>query len=250
MAPVDPHSFTDSSDPLATHISLSLYFSFPTSTLHASALLTLPHPHSGPISLDTRTLSITSVLDPQTLSPLPFSLSPVPDPIKGRHLTITLSHHSSLLISFTTSPTSSALQWLSPVQTLNNRFPFVYTQCHAIHARSIFPCQDTPAARLCYSARLNVPESLAAVMGARHVERRAPAREEAAGACEEEVWCGEGRVVEEFEMEEAIPPYLFAFAVGEIGSRVVGPRTRVYAEDGGVLEAAVREFAGTEEMIR
>lgn len=54
-----------------------------------------------------------------------------------------------------------------------------------------------------------------------------------------------------FEMNQPIPPYLFAFAVGELGFREVGPRTRVYAESvPAVLDAAAREFAGTEEMIR
>lgn len=58
--------------------------------------------------------------------------------------------------------------------------------------------------------------------------------------------------MEEFVMEQPIPPYLFAFAVGELGFREVGPRTRVYAEsaDVEVLDAAEVEFAGTEEMIR
>ena len=58
-------------------------------------------------------------------------------------------------------------------------------------------------------------------------------------------------MVEEFVMEQAVPPYLFAFAVGELGHREVGPRTRVYAEAvPSLLDAASREFAGTEEMIR
>ncbi|KAJ8544151.1 hypothetical protein K7X08_028662 [Anisodus acutangulus] len=52
-------------------------------------------------------------------------------------------------------------------------------------------------------------------------------------------------------MEQPIPPYLFAFAVGELGSREVGPRTRVYAEVvPEVLDATAKEFAGTEEMIQ
>uniref|UniRef100_A0A2N9I4F0 Peptidase M1 membrane alanine aminopeptidase domain-containing protein n=1 Tax=Fagus sylvatica TaxID=28930 RepID=A0A2N9I4F0_FAGSY len=64
-------------------------------------------------------------------------------------------------------------------------------------------------------------------------------------------WEIEGRVVEEFAMEQPVPTYLFAFAVGELGFREVGPRTRVYAEAGGyVLDDAAKEFAGTEEMIR
>ncbi|KAI8029240.1 Leucine aminopeptidase [Camellia lanceoleosa] len=251
MAPIDPHSFTDSSHPLATHISLSLFFDFSSSTIHSSALLSLPTRHSGPISLDTRSLSITSVFDPLTKTPLPFSLSSPSDPIKGQSLTISLSNHSKFSIIFTTSPSSSALQWLSPPQTFNKSLPFVYTQCQSIHARSVFPCQDTPAARICYSARLNLPRQLFSVMSARHVERRAPGAGEAAMACDDSMWCAEGRMVEEFVMEQPIPPYLFAFAVGEIGFREVGPRTRVYAEAvPAVLDAAAREFAGTEDMIR
>ncbi|XP_058194510.1 leucine aminopeptidase [Rhododendron vialii] len=257
MALIDPHSFTDSSHPLTTHISLSLYLDFSSSTIHASALLSLPPtpppPHSpAVISLDTRSLSISSVTDPLTNSPLPFSLSSPSDSIKGQSLTVSLSNNTSnkILIAFTTSPSSSALQWLSPPQTLSKSLPFVYTQCQSIHARSIFPCQDTPAARVCYSARLNVPRQLSAVMAARHVDRRPPTAGEAAAACDDALWCAEGRVVEEFVMEQPVPPYLFAFAVGEIGWREVGPRTRVYAEAvPAVLDAAAREFAGTEDMI-
>ncbi|KAI3897798.1 hypothetical protein MKX03_013704 [Papaver bracteatum] len=251
MAPIDPHSFTDSSNPLTNNISLSLYFNFSSSTINGSSLLTLSSPHTGQLLLDTRSLTTTSVLDSKTLIPIPFELSPVIDPIKGQTLTVTLSNQSSVLVSFVTSPCSSALQWLSPPQTFNKSLPFVYTQCQAIHARSIFPCQDTPAARICYSARLNVPRELSAVMAAKHVERRSPVAGEAGVACDEALWCAEGRVVEEFVMEQPIPPYLFAFAVGELGFTEVGPRTRIYAENVlSVLDVAAREFAGTEEMIR
>ncbi|TKY50594.1 Leukotriene A-4 hydrolase-like [Spatholobus suberectus] len=248
MAPVDPHSFTDSSHPPTTHISLSLYLDFASSSIHASALFSLQTPHSGPFSLDTRALTIHSVLDPQTNTALPFTLSD-PDPIKGSHLSLSLSNHASFLITYTTSPSSSALQWLLPPQTFNKSHPFVYTQCQAIHARAVFPCQDTPAVRVLYSARLNIPSELSAVMAARHVERRPPKNDEAAGVpCG---WCSQGRVVEEFAMEQAVPPYLFAFAVGELGSREVGPRTRVYAEAvPPVLDSAAKEFARTEDMIR
>ncbi|XP_023543286.1 leukotriene A-4 hydrolase homolog [Cucurbita pepo subsp. pepo] len=252
MAPVDPHSFTDSSHPLTVHISLSLYFDFPSTTIHGAALVSLSNSHSGPLSLDTRSLTIHSVLHPESHAPITFSLSP-PDSIKGSLLSVSLSGQSSFLVIYTTSPSSSALQWLTPPQTFNKTHPFVYTQCQAIHARSIFPCQDTPAARVRYSARLNIPQELSAVMAARSVKRRPPVAGEGsmlAGGVDL-LWSGEGRVVEEFVMEQPIPPYLFAFAVGEIAFREVGPRTRVYAESvPSVLDAAAREFAGTEEMIR
>ncbi|XP_016495603.1 leucine aminopeptidase-like [Nicotiana tabacum] len=250
MAPIDPHSFTDSAHLLTTHISLTLFFDFPSSTISSATLLSLPTPYIGPLTLDTRSLSISSVLDPLSLSPLPFSLSS-PDPILGQSLSVSLSNQTQILILSKTSPSSSALQWLSPPQTFNKTHPFVYTQCQSIHARSIFPCQDTPAARVKYAAKLNIPRQLSAVMAARHVERRDPLPSEAQGVCDDSVWCGDDRVVEEFVMEQPIPPYLFAFAVGELGFREVGPRTRVYAEAvNEVLDAAAKEFAGTEEMIQ
>ncbi|KAM6554969.1 hypothetical protein CsatB_015731 [Cannabis sativa] len=252
MAPVDPHSFTDSTHPFATHISLFLYLDFPSSTIHGTALLSFPNPYTGPLSLDARSLIVHSVIDPKSHTPLPFSLS-VPDPIRGCHLTISLeNNHDSVLVVFTTHPSASALQWLSPPQTFNKTYPLVYTQCQAIHARSVFPCQDTPAARVRYTARLNIPRQLSAVMAARHVEKRAPISGEGSFlSCGDQMWCAEGRAVEEFVMEQPVPPYLFAFAVGELGFREVGPRTRVYAEAApAVLDSAAREFAGTEDMIR
>ncbi|KAF9599574.1 hypothetical protein IFM89_039486 [Coptis chinensis] len=248
---IDPHSYTDSTHPLTTTISLNLYIDFPSSTIHASSTLTLSKPHTGPISLDTRSLNIISVTDPLTQTQLPFHLSPFIDPIKGQNLVVVLSNQNTFCIKYTTTPSSSALQWLLPPQTFNKRFPFVYTQCQSIHARSIFPCQDTPAARINYLAKINVPRELSAVMAAKHVERRPPFFNECEMSCDDAVWCGEERMVEEFIMEQPIPPYLFAFAVGEIGYKEVGPRTWVYAElASSVLEAAATEFAGTEEMIR
>ncbi|KAK4795636.1 hypothetical protein SAY86_027962 [Trapa natans] len=66
---------------------------------------------------------------------------------------------------------SSTLQWLKPSQTFDKTFPFIYMQCQSIHARSVFPYQDTLAARICYTARLNIPRELSAIMSARHVDR-------------------------------------------------------------------------------
>ncbi|XP_051121217.1 leucine aminopeptidase [Andrographis paniculata] len=252
MPRVDPHSYTDSTHPVTTHISLSFYFDFPSSTILATALLSLSAPHSGAFTVDSRSLSISAVVDPVTFVALPFTLEPVSsDAVLGQAVTVTLSNQSQLLFIFKTSPSSSALQWLSPPQTFNKSVPFVYTQCQAIHARSIFPCQDTPAARIKYSAKLNIPQYLSAVMAARHVNRRDPVSGESNGACDDSLWCGEGRTVEEFVMEQPVPPYLFAFAVGELGFRELGPRTKVYSEAvPEMLDAAAREFAGAEEMIK
>ena len=44
-------------------------------------------------------------------------------------------------IRFATSPTSSAVQYLAPEQTAGGAHPYLFTQCQAIHARSLVPCQ-------------------------------------------------------------------------------------------------------------
>jgi leukotriene-A4 hydrolase len=136
-------------------------------------------------------------------------------------------------LSYRTAPEASALQWLSPEQTASGKHPFLFSQCQAIHARSVVPCQDTPAIRQTYTAALEVPAALRAVMAASPV-----------GRAEQ----GE-RAVERFEMPQPIPPYLFAFAVGELVSRELGPRSRVWAEPG-VVDAAAREFDAVESMLK
>ncbi|MFT6143606.1 MAG: aminopeptidase N [Myxococcota bacterium] len=80
-----------------------------------------------------------------------------------------------------------------------------------------------------YTATLSVPTDLTAVMSA------APGVVQA-----------DGRV--RFDMPQPIPPYLLALAVGELESRELGPRTRVFAEPA-VIEAAAWEFADVERML-
>ena len=44
-------------------------------------------------------------------------------------------------MKYSTSPECSALQWLSKEQTAGGTQPYVFSQCQAIHARSMLPCQ-------------------------------------------------------------------------------------------------------------
>lgn len=82
------------------------------------------------------------------------SLPPFPPPhltlqVLGTPLHVTLPPGSAsqpdlelrVGIRFATSPTSSAVQYLAPEQTAGGQHPYLFTQCQAIHARSLVPCQ-------------------------------------------------------------------------------------------------------------
>ena len=72
----------------------------------------------------------------------------------------------SVLVQYRTSPKSSACQWLPPAQTAGKRYPFLFTQCQAIHARSLLPCQDCPKAKCTWSSEITAPSWATVLMSA------------------------------------------------------------------------------------
>ena len=231
MARLDPHSYCDDSHAQTESFALTAHVDFATQLLTAEVTLTFRAPASGPLDLDTRDLTIESVTDIHGRT-LRFVVHP-PEPILGARLSIELGTATpGIRIRYRTSPGASALQWLAPAQTKGGVQPFLFSQCQAIHARSIIPLQDTPRLRVRYTAELTVPRELQVVMAAADRGRR----EDGAVA------------VHRFEMPQPIPPYLFAFAVGDLASRDLSPRCRVWAEPA-MVDAAAHEFAGVEAMV-
>src|SRR5690349_24580397 len=236
MPRLDPHSFCDSDQPGVGRFELVLRVDFDRRILTGAVTLVLEasaaRDRGGPIDLDTRDLTIDAV-ESCSGEPLPFELGPS-DPILGTRLRVLASPGvTQLTIHYATSAQASALGWLSPEQTAGKRQPYLFSQCQAIHARSIVPLQDTPRRRVTFRASLDVPEPLTSLMAARFVERRFP---------------GHGRAVDHWEMPQPIPPYLLALAVGDVIGRDLSPRVRVWGEPSEV-EAAAREFDGVEGMI-
>jgi len=226
----DPHSHADLTQARIRHLDLQIEVDFAMRRLRIVAEYLLDRPVSGPLDLDTRDLDIASVEAGGRR--IDFELGE-PDAVMGQRLRVLdLSGADRFTLSVTTSPHASALQWLEPHHTASGRHPFVYSQCEPLHARSLFPCQDTPSVRFTYAARLTVPDGLTAVMAAAGTGREARA----------------GMQVFRFEMPQAIPSYLFALAVGDLAFRQLGPRTGVYAEPP-LLEAAAWEFAENEARL-
>lgn len=229
---LDPHSYADSDQPQASHLAWQARVDFNSRAIEARATLSFQGPVSGPVDLDTRDLELSRVENDRG-ELVGFELLP-PEPILGQRLRLELPDSTRQVhLWYRTSPAATALQWLEPAQTASGQSPYLYTHAQPIHARSIIPLQDTPRNRLTYEAELTLPTGLKAVMAA-----------EALGSDSQD-----GQTLFRFRMPQPISPYLFAFAIGDLAAREIGPRSRVWAEPS-VVDAAAWEFEGTDAMLQ
>ena len=226
----DPHSASEPTRVSTTHLSLALAVDFEHHALAGTARITLArHDRSAPVILDTEQLAIASVTDCTSHAPLPFSLAAA-TPILGAALTVTLEASTCIEITYRTSPAASALLWVEPEGTAGKHAPMLFTQSEAIHGRSWIPMQDTPGIRFTYDAAITVPAGLRALMSATNPSAIGP----------DGAW--------HFTMEQPIPSYLMALAVGDYAFRPLGARTGVYAEPS-VVDSAAYEFAEVDGMV-
>lgn len=224
-----PHSYSKPDEVAIQHLHLDLKVDFETQTLAGTARMQLDRKtDSNQLLLDTNGLDIKGVTAGE--QELNWELGERTIQL-GARLAIELPEEcKEVTVSYSSRPSAEAVQWLSPEQTTDKEHPFLFTQSQAILARTWVPCQDTPAVRMTYSARIQVPSNLMAVMSASN-----PQKKNATG-------------VYEFEMKQPIPSYLLALAVGDLKFKELGPRSGVYAEPS-VLKKAVWELHDTERMI-
>ena len=228
----DVHSFSRPEQVVVRHLELELEVDFESKVLKGRASLEIENiSEARELSLDSRDLLIKRV----TLNGGGVETSFLKGesiPFLGEPLSISIQPDTTWVhIDYQTSPGAAALQWLDPGQTAGKRHPFLLSQSQAILARSWVPCQDTPAVRMTYSASIQVPHGLMAVMSASNPKQLNP----------------DGRY--QFDMPQAIPSYLLAIAVGDFQFESIGKRSGVYAEPS-VIKDAVWELADTEKMIR
>jgi len=227
MAFKDPASYADLTQGKIKHIDFRIGVNFSTRTLDVEARYQLQEPVQGSLYLDTFKIDLKSAHTDAHELEWKFDTE---DDVLGKRLHLKgLKGDSTFTLTFRTSPESRALQWLKASQTAGGTYPFLFSQCQSVHARSVFPCQDTPSVRFTYSAEVEVPQGLVAAMAA-----------EQTGVQKES-----GLTLFRFTMPQPIPSYLFALAVGNLAFRELGPRTGIYAEPE-TIEAAAWEFAENE----
>ena len=240
VAATDPHSYAEPDKFLVRHVSLDLTAFFELHRLKGTAELTVEQkdPTANILTLDTRDLEIESVRLVEASGRekvLAFRLDD-PDPILGSRLSIFFPEccaappQMRIRISYRTSNEANALQWLDPAQTFGSK-PYVFSQGQTIRTRSWIPLQDSPAVRVTYSARLQVPPDLVAVMSAARIAQ-----------------AGDGPGVYRFEMRQPIPSYLIAFAIGDLKFHAFSDRTGTWTESSRLV-AASYEFEDLPRML-
>lgn len=256
LLPEDASSKSNPNETRVVHLQWNANVDFETKTIRAIATydVAIVSSKATSIHFDTSALNVKSAsIDGEKAT---FVLSTV-DPERkhlGRRLEIMLPSGTSassvgskvrVAIEYETTSDCSAVQWLPPSQTAGKVHPYLFTQCQAIHARSLLPCQDRPGVKMTYEASVTVPSWSTCVMSALSKGKKTPST---SSSPPEE---GGGGDTATFEFDQPVPisSYLFALAVGDIKSIDVSPRCRVWSEPS-VVQGAADEFSQTEDFLK
>ncbi|CCF59754.1 hypothetical protein KAFR_0H03440 [Kazachstania africana CBS 2517] len=210
------------------HTALNLSISFDRQTISGDVLydLTKIAQDTKEIHLDTSFLKVSKV-EIDNVSTENYQIHERKEPL-GSQLTIKqekLNNAFKLRLCFETTDKCTALQWLNAKQTSGK--PYVFSQLEAIHARSLFPCFDTPSVKSTFTASIQSP--LPVVFSGISTE-----------TTEENTYV--------FEQKVPIPAYLIGIASGDLASAPIGPRSTVYTEPFR-LDDCQWEFSGDVEKF-
>ncbi|KAI1301994.1 leukotriene A-4 hydrolase [Xylaria venustula] len=216
MAPRDPNTLANYGEWLTKHTTVNFKVDFEKQRLEGSVLLeleSLTDKKSQEVILDTNYLSVKSVKSNSTdvQWALKDRVAPYGSPL---HISVPggapQGNILKLDIALETTKDCVGLQWMTPAQTGNKKHPYVYSQCQAILARSIFPCQDTPDVKSTFT--FNITSPLPVVASGVPV----PSDTQAGGD-----------KLFRFEQKVPIPSYLFALASGDLETAPIGKRSVV-----------------------
>jgi leukotriene-A4 hydrolase len=230
-APADVHSYAKPAEAVARHLDLDIAVNFDQKVISGKASYQIENLAKGnQIIFDTRGLEIEQVYLGKAQTPTTFRLGDEKEHL-GRPLIVDIQPETDYVtIQYRTTANADALQWLNPQQTAGKKHPFLFTQSQAILARTWIPIQDSPGIRITYSAKVQVPKELMAVMSAENPQQK------------------NNTGTYTFEMRQAIPSYLMALSVGDMVFKPIGKQTGIYAEPA-TIDAAVYEFAEMDKML-
>ncbi|KAI9832662.1 MAG: hypothetical protein M1819_004247 [Sarea resinae] len=221
--PRDPNTLSNYNNFRTTHTTANFNIDFNKKLLHGNVILqlkTISDAKPREILLDTSFLDVKSVTvnggNPKwellsRFEPYGSALSIKFDKGFGEGDAVEVD------ISLSTTKECTALQWLTPAQTSNKKHPYMFSQCQAIHARSLFPCQDTPDVKSTYDFHIRSPLPVLA------------SGLPTGSKCFEPGQDGNpGTLLYTFKQEIPMPSYLFALASGDLASASIGPRSTVW----------------------
>ncbi|KAI0809133.1 peptidase family M1-domain-containing protein [Irpex lacteus] len=242
---IDPITQTNYTQITTTHVHLDWTVDFEAKRIVGSATHTFEVKENGvkEVVLDAFALDIEKV--EVEGSAAKYNLGPS-HPVMGSALSISLPSPPAAgstfkaTIWYQTTEGGTALQFLDKEQTQGKKFPYLFSQCQPIYARSLLPVQDTSAVKITYSATVKsvLPVLLSAV-------RISPPSE---GPAHGGKVVGKDVVTYTYEQSVPIPSYLIAVAAGNVVyrgfERIPGKdwTTGIWAEPE-LIDAAYWEFS-------
>jgi leukotriene-A4 hydrolase len=228
----ESHSYSNINEVYTKHLHLDMEVDFDNNSIYGVARHTMINKGSDTAVFDIKGLEIQKV----TLGEKEHEVNTnfvigIEDTILGAPLSVKIDKKSTLInIYYKTTDRSEALDWLKPEMTKGKKFPYLYTQGQAILTRTWVPSQDRPSNRITYSADVKVPEGMMALMSAKN-----PTKKTKDG-------------LYHFEMNQPIPVYLIALAVGNLEYRKIGKNCGVYSEPEMIRQVAW-EFKDLRKLI-
>ncbi|MCJ1277282.1 hypothetical protein MMC21_005093 [Puttea exsequens] len=238
----DPNTLSNYNKFVTTHTIANFTINFDRKTVNGNVVLTMKSiidASAKEILLDTSHLNVLDVsLGGKSTK---WELLPRFEPY-GSALKILLEEgvkkDDSVVLDLQTETTDkcTALGWMTPAQA-RSKHPYMYTQCEAIHARSIFPCQDTPDIKSTFVFKIK--SSLPTIASGLSLGVEDLGQQESPPT---------DTKLYSFKQDIPIPSYLFALASGDIVKAAIGPRS-VVATGPKEIEAAKWELEGSTEKF-
>ncbi|KAH7106395.1 peptidase family M1-domain-containing protein [Auriculariales sp. MPI-PUGE-AT-0066] len=237
----DPTTYANYGDIASEHIALEWAIDWDKKVISGSATHTLrAKTDVTEVIFDTSALVLNGVLIDGTEATFALGND---HPVMGASLTVTLpkpvakGQTVDVKINYSTTPTAVALQWLDKDQTAGKKFPFIFSQCQPIFARTLLPCQDTPSVKTSFTAE--VTSTLPVLLSAIRISPPSDAPTKNPGS---------EAVTYKYKQPVRIPSYLIAIAAGDVVYRqfpsITGKTwtSGVWAEPD-TIEAAYWEFS-------